>query len=799
MQLNECAVRFFLLTVFICSLVLPAGLRGEEVSKLPPREKKEDAKTADDKGSQQKPFLLDPLTIRDRKPAVIEQASTSTEIKKEKIAEHSDKSLDDVLRMVPGLQVESHRKGYIRTRFRGIDQEKIAILIDGIPISDIYSTDIDISDIPVMNVERIIVNRGAASALYGTRGGVGTINIITRRPAKAETEIKIEYEQYNNITLDFAHGNTLDKFYYWLAGSIQYSGGYKPSAKLTPGKKREWFDKIVPYGLWGYSFDEVTVPAKNDYINDSGLWDQTEHTKVSLSARGGYEFDRYREAGLSVQYNFKTGKTNSFQNNCFTHFHDDSLFWSDPYFQLADNSEIKKAVLRNRTFLWPGIHNLYTTAYGKWGGRRLQIKGNLFSTFKRALQEGYASHDKTYIKDGVFADTVFEPYTEIKSYYSNGFNAIAEWHISESHKLSGSLLLRSDIYHEEQQALSAEESPQISASLFGTGPFPVQHLEALTGTLAAEYEYNYRKRLYCTLGISYDAQYFYEFKNREALYQYEDAYVVKLNSNFLGSRDSLNPVAGVLWEALKDRFLLRGAFSMKTRFPNLSEYSKVVDNYNDNVLKPETSYNLSSGFELLFNDRTLSLRCDYYFSIVDDRIEKIDGGINPPVNIDMVLTQGVETSFKANFKNVFDLFDTDISIFYTYLRARNHADVPDEHVNKGKYLEFTPEHQYGLDIVLKFISGTSLNIWGTWAWGAVTYVQKSIPETTLAEDAVYSRDFFEAVPVNNPLKLNIKITQKFLTHYSVYIMCKNIFDDYNMDPLNPGPGRTFAGGVMMKF
>ncbi len=768
-------------------------LWGEE-NKLPPI-KQNKSKIE----NNQKPFTLDPLTIRERKPSVIEKATTSTEVDKEKIEEHSDKSLDDVLRMVPGLQVDSHRKGYIRTRFRGIDQEKIAILIDGIPISDIYSTDIDISDIPVMNVERIIVNRGAASALFGTRGGVGTINIITRRAAKAETEIKIEYEQYNNVTLDFAHGSTLDKFYYWIAGSLQYSGGFKPSAELTPAKKREWFDKLVPYGLYGFTYDEVTIPAKDDYINDTGTWDQTEYTKVNLSARGGYEFNRYNEAGLSVQYNFKTGKTNSYQNNCYSRFHSDGLFWSDPYFSLTDNSEIKKAVLRNRTFIWPGIHNLYTTLYGRYGSKNFQLKGNVFSTFKRALQEGYASTDLSYVKDGVFADTVYEPYTEIKSYYSNGFNSILAWKLKKRHKISASLLFRSDIYHEEQQALSEAESPQISASLFGTDPFPVQHLEALTGTAAVEYEYNYKKRLYCTLGVSYDMQYFYQFKNREALYQYEDAYVVKLNSSFLGSKDSVNPVAGILWETLKDRLILRGAGSIKTRFPNLSEYSKVVDNYNDNVLKPERSYNLNTGFEILFLKRSLSFRADYYFSIVDDRIEKIDGGINPPVNIDMVLIQGTECSFRGSFSKILNLFDIDISLFYTYLYARNYADVSDENVNKGKYLEFTPKHQFGIDLVIKFTSGTSLNLWGTLAHGAITYVMKEWPDTSLVTDAVYSRDYFQAIPVNNPLKLNIRISQKFLTHYSIYIMCKNILDDYNMDPLNPGPGRAFAVGVTAKF
>ena len=42
--------------------------------------------------------------------------------------------------------------------------------------------------------------------------------------------------------------------------------------------------------------------------------------------------------------------------------------------------------------------------------------------------------------------------------------------------------------------------------------------------------------------------------------------------------------------------------------------------------------------------------------------------------------------------------------------------------------------------------------------------------------------------------LNVKLSQNIMENFDVYVMCKNVFDDYNADPFNPGPGRMFYIG-----
>ncbi len=82
----------------------------------------------------------------------------------------------------------------------------VALLLDGIPIADVYEANVDISKIPVMNVSEIIINRGVCSALYGTAGTVGSINVISKKPVDLYGKAGAEYGINGDYTLNMAQG-----------------------------------------------------------------------------------------------------------------------------------------------------------------------------------------------------------------------------------------------------------------------------------------------------------------------------------------------------------------------------------------------------------------------------------------------------------------------------------------------------------------------------------------------------------------------------------------------------------------
>lgn len=109
---------------------------------------------------------------------------TQEDLKKQNI-----KTVDDAFQTLSGIFVKRN-KGMADTtagvRMRGFygDQYTL-VLLDGQPLNDAYSGGLEWGMVPVSNIERIEVIRGAASALYGGNAMGGVINIITKTPKKS--------------------------------------------------------------------------------------------------------------------------------------------------------------------------------------------------------------------------------------------------------------------------------------------------------------------------------------------------------------------------------------------------------------------------------------------------------------------------------------------------------------------------------------------------------------------------------------------------------------------------------------
>jgi outer membrane receptor protein involved in Fe transport len=312
-----------------------------------------------------------------------------------------------------------------------------------------------------------------------------------------------------------------------------------------------------------------------------------------------------------------------------------------------------------------------------------------------------------------------------------------------------------------------------------------------------------------TLGISYDAQDLEKFQKKKDINgstEMIDQYQAMDDSTIWGTRDSFNPVAGVVYEPIMDFLKLRSAASRKTSFPTLQAYSKTLSPYKessdlgsrDTKIKPEKSFNSNTGFEFLFFNKQLTLGSDYFYSRYDDRITKIyvtksDDYIYR--NIDSEIIHGAETILKLNKKNILDIANIYFSLTYTYIFARNQADVDNSFVNKGDKSEKIPEHKFTSDFRMYFKTDTSLVIFGYFEYNQIQYTMNSVPKST----AGFSTSYFCTQRLHNPLMIDIKLSQMIYNHFEVYVMCKNVLDDYAADPFNPGPGRMFYGGVNGKF
>src|SRR5271170_2653894 len=107
-------------------------------------------------------------------------ASSVSVIPAEEIADRGAQVASDVLRGLPGVEInQSGGRGAITSAFiRGGDSDYNLVMIDGIEMND-FGGGFDLSPLPAEGVEQVEVIRGPESALYGSNAMSGVINLET--------------------------------------------------------------------------------------------------------------------------------------------------------------------------------------------------------------------------------------------------------------------------------------------------------------------------------------------------------------------------------------------------------------------------------------------------------------------------------------------------------------------------------------------------------------------------------------------------------------------------------------------
>ncbi len=745
--------------------------------------------TGKDSGKGTMTFKMGEIVVSDKAVANIEASSTTTEITEEEIQSRSDKTLADSLQMVPGVVVEQTAKGMSGFNMRGFSQERVAILIDGVPVLDPYEggSNIDMSMIPVTNVSRIVVNRGAASALYGALGSIGSINIITKKPERLTAAANIEYGEYKNYTLSAEAGAPIGDFYAWITATRMYSEGYEISDKLDKDKRREWFDKLSSYEYFT-TFGAIDLDALDNYLNDTGGWNNTSYTKHQISGRAGYEFTKDIEAGISANYSHNEMESNTFKDNSLASFDESGPSWDTPF---NWNNDKKNAIFTNRAFYWPEDWKLSLSPYFSGEFDDLNVRINTFYIKQKNTLEGYFAQDR----DTAWMFPGSTSYTgNVQSIYqesSAGFYILPSYKFNSWNTLSMSLHYRFERHEKFDKSIDSSALPETK----------VQDMSANYATIAAEDQMNFDTaagKLSLSAGISYDAQDYADMQlYNSTTDKLQATRLIDDDASVWGTRDSFNPVVAAMLDPVENLLRLRTAFALKTNFPDLSIYKELSTGTEGEAVEPEKIYSFNAGFELFFLDKAISFRNDYFYTTIKDKITSLVDpatGFDYYTNIDGITAQGLESTLQTQFNDIANIMDITAAISYVFTSARNDKADP---YTYDKYVEAMPMHQFIWQFVLDFVTDTSCTIWGTHSRNQVKYVMNSDPTAT--SPGVYTSDVYDTVKLHNPFMLHLKVQQTFLKNYSVYVMCKNVLDDYNADPFNPGPGRMFYFGANAKL
>ena len=206
---------------------------------------------------------------------LLEVASSVTVITAEDIEARQLRTIADVLKDVPGLNVvQTGGPGGVTSVFiRGTNSNHTKVLIDGIDVSDPSNSTgaFDFGQLLTPDIERIEVLRGPQSGLYGSDAIGGVINIITRQGSGPMTlAAGLEGGSFETFNQAARLSGSQDAFHYSLNAAHFHAG----AVPVTP------LDLLAP------------GEARNDDYNDN----------LTLSTKLGYQVTPSFDLGLVARY-----------------------------------------------------------------------------------------------------------------------------------------------------------------------------------------------------------------------------------------------------------------------------------------------------------------------------------------------------------------------------------------------------------------------------------------------------------------------------------------------------------------
>lgn len=370
------------------------------------------------------------------------------------------KTLPDLLRQSVGVhitEIQGHG-GYTVASIRGSTSSQVAVYVDNVLMNSASEPTVDLSTVPIENVERIEIYRGHIPARFGVSGMGAVINIVTKAPSKSENSVMIGagslgLEKWSSRTV-FPTGSGTSLFTTELEG---YDGDF--SFHNTRGTANGKDDYEAKRQFNSYTFEDLMYKwADDDWTFKTHYYHK--NRDVPYSARlnndvieNGTLYGRRRQdiskKEISIARDLQMG---SFDGDVYLLYMDESKEFKDPTgtrrgnmpsWSDFDSSRIEGGIQLNR---WIG-ESQQLSFYGNWAFEDHDVAGD--GGYSIYNIEHYSRHSlKLTLEDTIFP---FEG-TDIQIVPMIRYNKVGEddgwsWSLAGSYPLSGGWNIKSSIGH----------------------------------------------------------------------------------------------------------------------------------------------------------------------------------------------------------------------------------------------------------------------------------------------------------------------------------------------------------------
>lgn len=261
----------------------------------------------------------------------------------------------DALEYIPGVHITQSNKGEKFLTMQGFEQDKILILLDGVPYYETNYGQLDLNQIPANIIAKVEVSKGASSVLYGPNGMGGVINIITHKgqqgiSGKLDANFGEYGQNHQSASLSYGQGG------FTLFGTVEHTGrdafslsdDYKPVEsyikdrwgdlpkfmEVEDGGKRVNSDleSINARLRAGYSNDTTEVYASVYHFDtERGLPFHDSYNKVFDTYSTFSDISEYKDQGIDLNASHKLNDRVTLRALAYYHTHTDTLsFYETP-------------------------------------------------------------------------------------------------------------------------------------------------------------------------------------------------------------------------------------------------------------------------------------------------------------------------------------------------------------------------------------------------------------------------------------------------------------------------------------
>ena len=197
----------------------------------------------------------------------------TTTINEEEIERAGSSSLTDLLQRQPGIEIyNSGGQGKVSSlHIRGSESDHVVVLIDGLRVNQVTSGLTAFENIPLSQIEKIEIVRGASSSLYGAGAIGGVIQIFTKKGVSGfKPYAAIGYGRYDTKTAQAGIRAGNDSTNYAINISSLSTDGFSAYKTNNPiFNDRDGYNNLSLSGSINHKFNQDNSIGIN-FIKSSG-------------------------------------------------------------------------------------------------------------------------------------------------------------------------------------------------------------------------------------------------------------------------------------------------------------------------------------------------------------------------------------------------------------------------------------------------------------------------------------------------------------------------------------------------